>query len=159
EGGVLPPHLDSSAQPPVGAKAPFVMMVSPVFGYPSSYRFRQMHVDWATPANTTLSGQIVVNAASMDQNMCNFASACIAQGGTAQKVDAISDRLMFRAAVNWVNNKAEMVVNGTVDADGFDHAGIRWAQLDDVTSPTPTLMQQGTYAPSASSTNRWMGSI
>lgn len=159
EGGALPPHLVSAALPSAGAPAPFVEMQSPSTGYPSArYVLRQMQVDWVNAANTTLSGPINLAAAAMDQDMCSWNPSCVPQKGTSQQIDALSDRLMFPAAVNVVNGKAQMLINGTVDVDGNDHAGIRWAQLDAVTSATPVVLQQGTYAPTTT-TDRFMGSI
>ena len=39
-----------------------------------------------------------------------------------------------------------LVVNQTVDADGQDHAGIRWYEVRDPRG-APFIHQQGTYAP------------
>ena len=48
------------------------------------------------------------------------------------------------------------MLNHTVDVDGADQAGVRWYEVRNPNG-TPTIYQQGTYAPDA--TNRWMGSI
>jgi PKD repeat protein len=49
-----------------------------------------------------------------------------------------------------------LVSNLTVDADGTDHAGVRWFELRK-TGDAWAIHQQGTYAPD--SDHRWMGSI
>lgn len=158
EGGALPPDLDGATLPVSGTPAPFIEMQSPATGFASArYLIRLMHVDWATPANTTLAAPKVLSAATFDQNMCNFNANCIPQKGTSIKLDAISDRAMFRAQARVVNGHVAILVNGTVDANGADRAAPRWAQLTDVTTNSPSIVQQGTYSPDAS--HRWMASI
>jgi hypothetical protein len=62
------------------------------------------------------------------------------------------NRLQFR---NFGNYQV-ILANHTVDADGTDHAGIRWYELR--TSDTIwSVYQQGTYAPDTN--HRWIGSI
>lgn len=54
------------------------------------------------------------------------------------------------------NEGGVMVVNHTIDADGSDHAGIRWYELSN-NGGDWIIQQQGTYAPDKH--HRWMGSI
>ena len=59
---------------------------------------------------------------------CNF-GACIPQPGTSVKLDTLNDRLMYRMAYRNFGDHEAMVVNHSVDADGADHAGVRWYEL------------------------------
>jgi len=71
----------------------------------------------------------------------------------------LGDRLMFRLAYRNFGDHDALVLNHTVKANGLE--GIRWYEVRGPLS-TPTIYQQGTYAPSDSTTNplsRWMGSI
>ena len=117
------------------------------------------HVDWSNPANSTfgVNGQpnTHLDVAPFDSNLCGFDRSCIPQPGTSQGLDAISDRLMYRLQYRNFGDHASLVVNHTVDADGSDHAGIRWYELRNTGSGW-SINQQGTYAPDAD--HRWMGS-
>jgi uncharacterized repeat protein (TIGR01451 family) len=158
-GGMLPADLDGPP-PPAGSPDYFVEVDDTILGFPTdSLRIWEFHVDWAIPSNSTfgLSGQpnAVLNTAPFNANMCNFSRNCIPQPGTAQRLDAISDRLMYRLQYRNFGAHESLVVNHTVDV-GSDHAGIRWYEVRDP-GGAPFIRQQGTFAPDAS--HRWMGSV
>jgi PKD repeat protein len=117
-------------------------------------------VDWAVPARSTygLSGHPsqVLAVAPYDCNLCDFSFNCIPQPGTANRLDAISDRVMYRLAYWNYGNHQALVVNHTVDVDGTDHAGVRWYELHS-SGGGWSVHQEGTYAPDAD--GRWMGSV
>jgi hypothetical protein len=149
-GGLLPSDLDGSARPPAGSPD-FIL------NYGSSrLNLWKFHVDWATPANSTLSGPTAIAVASFSA-ACG-GGTCIPQPGTSQKLDSLADRLMSRLAYRNFGDHESLVVNHSVGT-GFLNlgpAGVRWYELRDPNG-TPTVYQQGTYAPD--STYRWMGSI
>ncbi|HET6314444.1 MAG TPA: S-layer homology domain-containing protein [Chloroflexia bacterium] len=157
-GGLLPSDMDGPTPPPAGSPNYF-MEVDDNFGEPpadliSVFKF---HVDWTNVANSTFTGPTTVQVASFDAGLCEAErSACIPQPETEQKLEAITDRLMYRLAYRNFGTHESLVVNHTVDASGTGQAGIRWYELR---SPgnSPTIHQQGTYAPDAS--HRWMGSM
>jgi hypothetical protein len=95
----------------------------------------------------------------MDTNMCGYARNCIPQppfnGNKTQGLDAISDRIMYRLQYRNFGSYRTLVTTQTVDADGTDHAGVRWFEVRDSGSGW-TIRQQGTWAPDAA--NRWLGS-
>jgi len=162
-GGMLPSDLDGAKPPPAGSPNYFVEVDDSSLIAPSdALRIWEFHVDWTTPANSTFgfSGQpnTVLSTGAFDPNMCssNPPVNCIPQPGTTRKLDAISDRLMYRLQYRNFGTHESLVVNHTVDVDGADHAGIRWYELRDP-GGAPTIYQQGTYAPDAN--HRWMGSI
>jgi hypothetical protein len=154
----LPADLDGSTAPPPGAPNHYLTIQGTSLGDPAD-RLQQwdFHVDWATPANSTFTQAAVLNVAAFDANLCNFSRSCIAQSGTTAKLDAISDRLMFRNSYRNFGGYEAEVVNHTVDV-GVNQAGVRWYEIRNA-STTPTLFQQGTYAgDTVNGESRWMGS-
>jgi hypothetical protein len=150
-GGVLPSDLDGSTAPPSGS--PNFMLN---FGT-NSLNLWKFHVDWGTPANTTLTGPASIPVASFTP-ACN-GGACIPQPGTHQALDSLADRLMFRLAYRNFGTFQSLVVNHSVQIGSGKrnvYSGVRWYELRDPNG-TPTVFQQGTFAPDTNF--RWMGSI
>ncbi len=163
-GGILPSDLDGSTLPPAGAPNYFAEVDDDAWGWASDrIHMFEFHVDWTTPANSTFTGPKVINLTTagypFDSGIACGTSGrdCIPQPGTAEKLDAISDRLMHRLAYRNFGTHESLVVNHTVDA-GSDRAGVRWYEVRSPGAATPTLHQAGTYAP-ADGLHRWMGSI
>jgi|Deesub1362A_J573_1020465.scaffolds.fasta_scaffold00162_33 hypothetical protein len=155
-GGLLPADLDGPP-PPQGSPAYFVSVDDSSWGFSrDTLHIWEVHVDWATPSNSTITGPTDIPTASFNPNMCNYSRDCIPQPDTTRGLDAISDRLMYRLQYRNFGSYEVMVVNHTVDVDGTDHAGIRWYELRK-TNGSWSIHQQGTFAPD--SHNRWMGSI
>ena len=162
-GGMLPADLDGTA-PPNGTPGYFIEWDDSTWlGDPAdTLRIWEFHVDWNAPANSTFGADAnytpnaTVQTADVDPDMCGFDRNCIPQpGGTA--VDAISDRLMYRAAFRVLSDGSfTLLSNHTVDADGSDHAGIHWFELR-YDGSSWSMHQEGVYAPD--SENRWMGSV
>lgn len=158
EGGALPADLDGTVLPPAGAPNPIVQMQDAALGFPQDQiMIRRFHADFANPANSTLSAPTNIATTAFDSNLCNFASGCIKQKNTAVGLDALSDRIMFRASYRNFGNRDSLLINASVDATGTDVAGVRWAEVAGATGLTPSIRQQSTYSPDA--TSRWMGSI
>ncbi len=159
-GGLLPSDLDGSALPPAGAANVFVEVVDGAWdpgNWPNDeLHFHQFHVDWTTPANTTFNAApIQLAVTSFDGLLCGF-NSCVPQLGVAQKLDTLSDRLMFRLAYRNFGGHESLVFTHTVDA-GTDQAAIRWYEIRNPRGNPPTIFQQSTYAPDT--TQRWMGSM
>ena len=155
-GGVLPADLDgANSLPPAGTPEPFINFGS------NSLNVWRFAVNWATPANSTLTGPINVPVATFT-TACG-GGTCIPQPGTSNQLDSLADRLMYRFAYrhSTVASASETaVVNHSVKVSGTKRSqvvGIRWYQLGNLTSGTPTVRQQATYSPNGAS--RWMGSI
>jgi uncharacterized repeat protein (TIGR01451 family) len=158
-GGMLPSDLDGSTPPPAGTPNYFLQVDDNNIGYPQDrLEIWEFHVDWDTLANSTFTGPTFLPTASFDSTLCGFSQDCIPQPGVplSQRLDAISDRLMFRLAYRNFGTHESLVTNHTVDASGSDHAGIRWYELRNTGSGW-SIQNQGTYAPDAD--HRWMGSI
>jgi subtilase family serine protease len=154
-GNMLPADMDGPAPPP-GSPGYFVQFDDDGSGVASQDQLQlwRFHVDWNNPSASAFTGPVILPTAPFDSNMCGFAQSCIPQRGTAARLDAIADRLMFRLQYRNLGDHESLVVNHTVDVGG-DHAGIRWYEVRDP-GGTPFIEQQGTYAPDAE--NRWMGS-
>jgi hypothetical protein len=151
-GGLLASDLDGTTAPPAG-EPNYVMN----FGT-NTLNVWTFHVDFATPANSTLTGPTSVPVAAFTA-ACNGGGTCIPQAGTRNQLDSLADRLMFRLAYRNFGSYAAMVVNHSVTVGSGKKGtstGIRWYELH-VTGGAVSVFQQGTFAPDA--TSRWMGSI
>ena len=162
-GGQLPSDVDGINPPPAGTPNTFLEADDDASGLSATDRLAawEFHVDWSDPTRSTfgVDGQPnqSLETAPFDSNLCNFNRSCIPQPATSQRLDAISDRLMFRAAYRNYGDHSSIVVNHSVDADGTDHAGVRWYELRSSTGAGDWgIHQQGTYAPDGD--HRWMGS-
>jgi hypothetical protein len=146
----LPADLDGSTLPPTGAPNSFV-------GFPAggSYTTYHFHVDFATPANSTFSTFAAPVAAGFT-SLCPSTRSCVPELGvtSANKLDGIGDRLMFRLAYRNFGDHESLVGNYTVSAGGV--AGVRWFELRNVTAGPVSVFQESTYQPDT--TWRWMGS-
>ena len=167
-GGVLPSDLDGASStlgaggsglPPAGT--PNLMMS---FGN-NSLNLWKFHVDWATPANSTLTGPTSIPVANFSA-ACNGGGTCIPQPGTSNKLDSLADRLMYRLVYrHFADGHESLLVNHSVFVSGNRKSqvtGVRWYELRNpsggtMASGTPVVFQQGTYSPDG--TSRWMGSI
>jgi hypothetical protein len=145
-GSLLPSDLDGSTPPPSGA--PNYLLS---FGT-NSLLLWKFHVDWSTPGNSTFTGPTTIPVAAFSP-ACG-GGTCIPQGGSTQKLDSLGDRLMYRLAYRNFGDHESLVVDHSVTAGSS--VGIRWYELRSPNA-TPTVYQQGTYAPDAS--YRWMGSV
>jgi len=124
----------------------------------------QFHVDWTTPANSTLTGPTNIPVAPFS-GVCGDTATilftpqdnCVPQAGTTQMLGAYADRLMYRLAYRNFGNYESLVAQHTVQvATGSNQTGINWYELQNSGSGFG-LYQQGLYAPD--SNYRWMGSI
>jgi hypothetical protein len=143
-GGFLPSDWDGSTPPPAGSPDFYLEWDSSTLL--NLWRF---HVDFATPANSTFSGPTGITVASFS-DACG-GGHCIPQPGTSNVLDSLADRLMYRLAYRHYADHESLVTNHAVGSP----AGIRWYEIRDPNG-TPTVYQQGTYAPD--SNWRWMGS-
>ncbi len=154
-GGVLPSDLDGTGTTLPPANSPNFMIN---FGSNSLNEWR-FHVDFATPANTTLTGPNNITVAAFTP-ACS-GGTCITQPGTRTLLDSLADRLMYRLAYRNFGDHEALVVNHSVKVSGNKHSqvnGVRWYELRNPNGANgASVFQQGTFAPD--SNNRWMGSI
>src|SRR5205085_7835643 len=145
-GGVLPADLDGTT-PPAAGTPNFLMF----FGT-NALNLLKFHVDFATPANSTITGPTAISVAAFTP-LCN-GGTCVTQSGTTNTLDSLADRLMYRLAYRNFGTHESLVVNHSVVAGGS--GGVRWYELQNPNG-TVTVAQQSTFAPD--SNFRWMGSI
>jgi subtilisin-like proprotein convertase family protein len=145
-GGLLASDLDGATLPPAGSPN-FQLALDT-----NRLAFFKMHVDFATPANATFVGPTFITTAAFTP-LCN-GGTCVTQPGTAQKLDSLGDRLMNRLVYrNFGDHEALLVSHAVTAGTG---GGIRFYELRSPAT-TPTIFQQGTYAPD--SAFRWMSSM
>ena len=151
-GGLLPADLDGQTLPPAGSPGMFLNFTN------NSLNLWRFHVDWVTTANSNLTGPVSVPGVASFTAACN-GGTCIPQSGVSQQLDSLGDRLMYRLAYRNFGDHEALVVDHSVTAGSS--VGVRWYELRNaagttMAAATPTVYQQGTYAPDA--TFRWMGS-
>jgi hypothetical protein len=114
--------------------------------------------DFATPANSTFTTIKSFPIAPYTYTVCGFFRFdCIPQGGTGQKVDAVSEWPMFRFPYRRFADHRALVGNFTVGGgNGGAGAAVRWFELRNTGSGW-TLFQEGTQDSPA--VDQFMGSI
>jgi hypothetical protein len=163
--GQLAADLDGPPPPPgtpgIFAEIDDSSRIGPV----DALRIWQFHVDWTNPAASTmgLNGQPnqVIPVASFNMMLCHQTPSslprtrfCIIQPGPP--LDSLGERLMFRLVYRNFGDHQALLANHTVDANGLQHAGVRWYELRSTGGPW-SIAQQSTFAPDAD--NRWMAGI
>ncbi len=162
-GGMLPADFDGTLPSEGGLPGYFAEWDDGSWiGPQDGLRVWEFKLDWDHPdeADFGIGGEPnwFIPTQDVDPSMCAMIRNCIPQPNTATKLDAISDRLMYRLQYRDFGGYKTLVTNHTIDVDGSDHAGIHWFELRKATvSPGWTLYQEGIYAPDAD--NRWMASI
>jgi len=150
---LLAANVDGSVPPPTGAAEQILAEDAATANTLDSWRF---HVDWATPANSTLTGPTAI-ATQAFTNACSTAidaTTCIPQGGTTNKLESQGSLLMDRLVYRNFGTHESLLVTKSVTAGAG--SGIAWWELR-LPSGTPTIYQQGIYAP-ADNNWRWMPS-
>jgi len=147
---LLPADLDGNVPPPVGSPNYLLNLDK------NSVDLWQFHVDFTNPGNSTFTGPVNIPVPSFNPACGGGTFAvCIPQAGTAQVVDSLGDRLMWRLAYRNFGDHETLVATHSV-ATGSGNVGVRWYEIRNP-GGTPSVYQQGTFAPD--SNFRWMGSI
>jgi len=149
---LLPSDLDG-ATGAVGTTAP------PPAGRPNTFanfgtnalNLSKFHVDFANSANSTFTTSAL--AVPAFSTACG-GGACIAQAGTANQLDSLADRLMYRLAYRNFGDHEALVVTHSVKGSGT--AAPRWYELRSPGTGIFSVYQASSFAPDA--TYRWMGS-
>lgn len=155
---VLPADLDGSTEPPAGSPGIFYRFVDGATGGGTDrLQLWQLHADFAAPADSSLTGpqEIATAAFALLCTTGGLTWDCIAQKGTSQKLDSITEWPMWRLQYRNFGSYETLVGNHAVNV-GSDQAGVRWFELRRSQGSAWSLRQEGTYAPDADS--RWMAS-
>ena len=153
---MLPSNFDG---PPPSSGTPNYMVYMNDDAWSNSYltdqlRIFECHVDWNAISNSTLTGPTILTTNSFDSYFSGGRNN-IRQRGTSRRLDALSDRIMYRLQYRNFGTYQTLVTDHTVDV-ATNQGGVRWYELRNSGSGW-SIYQQGTYAPDAN--NRWMGSI
>jgi hypothetical protein len=149
-GSLLPADLDGSTQPPANSPNYFITYAT------NSLRVYKFRPNYGSPSSSSFTGPTTLSVAAFTR-ACS-AGACVPQPGTSQKLDALSDRLMYRFAYRNNGGTESLVVNHSIKpATGTALSTVRWYELR-LSSGNPSVYQTGTLD-SSDGTSRWMGSI
>lgn len=162
--GLLPADLDGTVVPPDPALGYFIGTRDNGggMGAPSD-AVNVFHFQWDFATGTATLNLAASPAVTAFDSIfpCSGTPAreCVPQKATSQKVDVLSyrQRPLHRAAYRNYGSYESLVTNQSVEATA-GRAGVRWYELRALRTTTPTVAQQGTYAP-ADGIHRWMGSI
>lgn len=144
---LLPSDLDGATTPPSGEPNIFVELLDT--SHLGLFRF---HVDFNNPANSTFTGPTTIAVAP-------FTVPGRIPEPSGQGLDSLGDRLMFRLAYrNFGDHEALVVTHSVALGPPTFSVGTRWYEIRDPNG-TPSIFQQGTFAPDSLLNFRWMGSI
>jgi hypothetical protein len=141
---LLPANV-KGVNPPVGTPEYFLSD----YGSNTNMKLWKFRVNWTTPSSSTLTGPTTFSVASFTRP-----SSRVPQKGSNETLDALGDRLMTWLQYRNINGTESLWVSRTV-VNGSTF-GLRWLEVRGM-SGTPTVYQQGTYAPDSS--YRWMPSL
>lgn len=120
----------------------------------------ELHIDWATPANSTLTGPIRIAVSEFSSDLNGLSAFNAFPQPSGQKLDPLREPVMFRAAYRSYGSFEQLVGNWVTDIDGNDTGGVRWFELrrtGGIAEPWQ-LYQEGTVA-LGDFIDRWMGAI
>jgi len=141
---LLPSTFKGSA-PPAGAPNYFLSD----YGSTTSMKLWKFTVNWTTPSASTFTGPTSFSVASFTKP-----SSSVPQKSSSETLDTLGDRLMTWLWYRNVGGTQSLWVSRTAVAGSS--TGIRWYEIRNM-SATPSVYQQGTYAPDSS--YRWMPSL
>ena len=120
-----------------------------------------------TPNSVLPIADFLQSACQIENGPNDCSPQPVTQGQPPQYLDVLGDRLMFRVTYRNFGDHESLLLSHTVDAQadqpmGVGRNGVRWYEVRNL-SATPTVYQQGTFAPfdPAATTGplwRWMGS-
>lgn len=124
----------------------------------------EINVDWFNAAGNFAAGPTTFDVAPFETRVCYGPGLfnCIEQPGTATRITALENIIMYRAPYRNFGTHESVVFNHVSDVsnevgDGGD-AAVRWYELRrDAGQPDWYVHQQGTYAPDP--VNRFMGTL
>ncbi len=162
--GLLPVDLEGLTLPPNGSPAYYLgsMDNGGPYGAPQdALNLWKFVIDFANPPASSFTLTNVIPIAPFDTIFpCSpGARDCIAQPGTANKIDILSyrQRPLHRFAYRNFGSHESLVSNQSVEAQA-GIAGVRWWELRSPNS-SPLLFQEGTFAPGVTDgVQRWMAS-
>jgi len=172
-GSFLPADIDGPNMPSDTTRGGLFLRLRT--GTPRELRFMRLKPDF-TASTVTLTdgfggaaGSFITLSMPATTLACNGAAGtCVAQPETAQTLDTLGDRAMYRLVFRNRGGVESLMVSHAVDPDGAGARGaaVRWYEIrsplgnpaDTDTSKRPFIYQNGTYDP-GSVADRWMSSM
>ena len=133
--------------PPAGAPNYFAS----IYG---SYNIRvwKFHVDWANPANSTLTGPTNPSIGTF-----TVGPGTVPEQSPGNPLDTLSYRLMMQNQYTNQGGRESLWLTHTVGSSGTNIARVRWYELPVTAGTVGAVRQQSTFAPD--STHRFMPSL
>jgi len=154
----IPADIEGTRKPPVGRHEYFVSMQTPphdgVSMTASVINLWDFHVDWATPAKSTLGNTQLPVAPytpgcykpSQPMSTVCLPEPALQANGAHHYLDVVGDRFMPRLAYRNFGTHESFLVSHTVRvASNSQQTGIRWYELH--VSPTPMVFRGYTISP------------
>lgn len=122
--------------------------------------YAQLHIDFATPANSSLTGPVAIQVSEFDSNLNGLSAFNAFPQPSGQKLDPLREQVMNKLYYRNFGGYEALIGNFVTDVDGADTGGVRWFELrrsGGIANPW-TLFQEGTYAPADAGgpADRWM---
>ena len=117
----------------------------------------ELTVDFATPANSMLTGPTNLLTDPFDTELCGFTAFACFQQPSGPQLDPLREVLMNKVFYRNFGTHETIVATHVTDVDGNDRGGVRWYELRRSGGPWQ-IFQQGTYAPDDGD-SRWMAAI
>jgi uncharacterized repeat protein (TIGR01451 family) len=160
---ILLPSDVSGPAPPAGTPNFLVRPIDgTIFGGSDRIEIYAFHVDWAIPANSTVTLFNTLTPAAFNSGLCSPGSLfddCIPQPGTSQLLESLNvwpmGPLQYRSFGGFETLAFAHTVNAGTSTNPV--AGMRWYQLQRSSGGNWSINQQQTFSPD--STFRWMGSV
>jgi hypothetical protein len=160
--------LDGTQLPPTGA--PNVMMAAGGTQLKNVFEDREilswkMHTNWNDSTKSRLEGPTRIPVAPYRYLCDGQLTNCVPQRGVERRLDAQGDKIMARLVYRRIGAQQSIVAVHSVNSSNGG-GGVRWYEFRLDRSSSPTLYQQGTYAPGspaapgapAAPAFRWMAS-
>ena len=157
-GGMLPSDVDGLTPPPAGTPNLFMEFRADEYGDPNdAIRVYEFHADFATPSNSTLTVLPDLVVAPFDARSPGGRNIVEEPppAASADYLDAIADRMMFRIAYRTLAGGVQsFVANWTVNVSGVNptspgtyQAGVRFSELRrDPGTGAMSIQNQVTYS-------------
>jgi len=166
---LIPADVEGTTPPPAGRDEFFTSIQNPALDgkttTSTTFNLWDFHVDWVNPTNSTFTQTTLTETAY--EPGCYLAgnpvnTECVPEPSTSvtgQHIDSVGDRFMPSMSYRNFGTYESFLVSHTVQpVSNNRQTGIRWYELRDSGSGTPSIFQDGNISPD-NSTYRFMPSI